>query len=209
MKFGFSAFLRLLSMNEKPQRTLIKNRFIPSGNGYDFHRSLKLALRRYAEGVTIKQLIEDGKDISNNAEKISYKAALNYINGWMSGAPESLINYPANLYTSPLENFQVNFTPDLCISIGEKRTLVHVWNTKGTELSPHMTYAALNIFSNVYEDVDLAVLYIPDKKLYKLSDVGDYSEVSNRVVNKIDMLVESVEGDLKNPKSPPHDQPFV
>lgn len=75
--FGFSAFLKLLSLNDRPQRTLMRSRLLPSdGGGYDFHRSLKLHAKRFlAGGEPLETLLASAALIQRAPERRSLIAA--------------------------------------------------------------------------------------------------------------------------------------
>jgi hypothetical protein len=56
--FGISAFLRIVHMNPRPQRSELRRRFTPREGGYDFHSSLRrLAHRLLVEGESFENVL--------------------------------------------------------------------------------------------------------------------------------------------------------
>jgi hypothetical protein len=210
--FGFSAFLKLLSLNPRPQRREVRLRLSPSDGGYDFHRSLRLRTSRLmVDNEDLQALINEASDLGNPAERRSLEAGLRQLDAWRAANPSQVLAIPSALYVSPGQEFRVNFIPDFGYRMGTQNVAVHLWNTGTIELSPRMTYAAMALVSTAYEgDVapdDLAVLSLPDNRLYRLSDVPDQSRLAAIVAGNLDRLFASVRGELVGPTVPPEIRP--
>ena len=68
--FGFSAFLKLICLNDRPSRTQLRSRLQPSEGGYDFHRSLRQRAQRYLMyGETMEEVVASIGDIVRVAMK--------------------------------------------------------------------------------------------------------------------------------------------
>jgi len=213
LTFGFSAFLKMLSLSVRRQRSEMRARLSPSEGGYDFHRAFRRLAHRYlGEGEDLEQLLREAAAFTNPAEARSGVAALEYLQDWRAENPGELLSFQPRIYESPSRRFKVRYTPDFGVDIGGERVAVHIWNTKRPDLDARMTYAALTLFSDLYEDEadgapDLAVLSVPDGRLYRLSDVPDQTVLAGRVVAAIDVLVEEIGDEIRPPLPPGSDQP--
>lgn len=199
--FGFSAFLKLLSLNPRPQRREVRMRLTPSEGGYDFHRSLRLKSGRLVlGGEKLESLIDEAVTLANPAERRSLEAGLRQLDQWRTETAAAAFPIPPALYTSPADEFRISFVPDFGCVLGGQTIAVHLWNTNSVALSPRMSFAALALVRSAYEgDVvpdDLAVLSLPENRLYRLSDVPDQSRLAAIVAANLDRLFESVRGEI-------------
>jgi hypothetical protein len=206
--FGFSAFLKFLSLNPRPQRREVRMRLSPGEGGYDFHRSLRLKTNRLmVEGEDLKSLIEEAASLGNPAERRSLEAGLRQLDVWRAANPGQVVARQSALYVSPAGSFKVSFIPDFGYRIGGKSVAIHVWNTGTVGLSPAMTYAALALAASRYDGDhrpdDLAVLSLPEKRLYRLSDVPDQNRLAAIVAANIDRLFETVRDEILAPPVQP------
>ncbi|MDQ0464700.1 hypothetical protein QO010_002484 [Caulobacter ginsengisoli] len=210
--FGFSAFLKLLSLNPRPQRREVRVRLSPSTGGYDFHRSLRLkSARLMIDGEELQALIDEASDLGNPAERRSLEAGLRQLDAWRVANPGQVLAVQSALYVSPSEEFKISFLPDFGYRLGGQTLAVHVWNTATVPLSARMTYAALALVSAAYTDGsapdDVAVLSLPDNRLLRLSDVPDQRELAANVANNLDRLFVSVREDILGSIEPPDIRP--
>ena len=214
--FGFSAFLKMLSLNPRPQRTEMRNRLLPSsGAGYDFHRQFRALAHRYLSGgEELEGLLAETESYGNAAEGRQAREALEFLEEWRRGMPGQLYAFDARTWTSPDEVFKVKYTPDFGIEIDGVRVAVHIWKTQRPPLDPRMTYAALSLFPELYvEDPngpeDFAVLSVLDGRLYRLSDVPDQSVLAGRVAAFIEEMITDINDEIAppSPRTPEGDQP--
>ena len=195
--FGFSAFLKLLSLNPRPQRREIRQRLSPTEGGYDFHRSLRLkSSRLMIDGEDLGGLIDEAALLGNPAERRSLESGLRLLSAWREANPGEVIAIPPTLYTSPAQRFKVSYVPDFGYHLGGHALAVHLWNTGTVNLVPRMTYVALAMVASSYQgDVvpdDVAVLSLPENRLYRLSDVPDQSRLAGIVAANLDAIFENV-----------------
>jgi hypothetical protein len=208
---GFSYVLKLLSMNEKPQRTEIKKRLLPSGGGYDFHDSLRrLARRLLVEGAPLSELLKAADKIKQEPERNSVKAALKKLALWRASHPGELIEFRAVTFAGPGKLFKIRFAPDFGLMIAGRATAVHLWNTKRPPLIRRMTLAALSWLPRHYENSDrrpddFAVLSLQDGSLTKLSEARDASTIGAGVIALLEQQWERVRRAILPP--PPEDRP--
>ncbi len=129
--FGFSAFLKLICLNDRPQRTQMRDRLQPSSDAYDFHRSLRLRANRFlVRGESMETIVESIAGIVKAAEQNSVRTGLSALTEWRRQNPGEIIEFPPAMLESPTGSFRVNFTPDFGMLSRGKRTAVHIWNTK-------------------------------------------------------------------------------
>ncbi len=206
--FGFSAFLKLISLNVRPQRTLIRQRLAKTKkDGYDFHRSLKLLAEDYlVEGVPLVELLSKAEAIKRIPERVSAKRGLQALGAWRVLNPGPIFSFEPVLFESPGRYFKVQFLPNFGVQLGGKNVAVHVWNTASPELDVRMTYAALSLFPALYKQHeacpdDLAVLSLPRSQLYRVGEVEDHSEMGRRLILRLENIFEEIgrEGDRPTP----------
>lgn len=187
---GFSAYLKLISLNERPRDTAIRSRVAPKGGGYDFHRSMKRAAHRLlAEGAPLAEVLETLTAIQRSAERSSAIQALTRLAEWRTANPGELLSYKPATYAHASGLFKVAFTPDFGVQLGRAGTAVHIWNTQTPKLAPRIVYAALSLLPGLYEDCDapddFALLSLRDLQFYRLSEAGRYSGLGESTAEKI------------------------
>jgi len=187
---GFSAYLKLISLNERPRDTAIRGRVSPKGGGYDFHRSMKRAAQRLlAEGAPLAEVLETLAAIQRSAERSSAIQALTRLAEWRTANPGELLRYKPATYAHASGLFNVAFTPDFGVRMGRTGAAVHIWNTQTPKLSPRTVYAALSLLPGLYEDFDapddFAVLSLRDLQFCRLSEAGRYSGLGESMAENI------------------------
>lgn len=213
--FGFSAFLKLLSLNSRPQRREVRQRFLPREKGYDFHRSLRLRTTRLlVDRENLEALVGEAATFGNPAERRSLEAGLRQLNAWRLDNPGEVTPVDSSIYSSPRGRFKVNYVPDFGYMVNGNLVAIHVWNTGTVDLVPRRVYAALNLvkFScdHEYAVDDVAVLSLPENRLYRLSDVPDQTRSARILAAELDALFEDVRQEVFGPDRPidgPSDQP--
>ena len=202
---GFSYVLKLLSMNEKPQRTEIKKRFLPSGDGYDFHRSF----RRFARKLLVDQtpladLLDAADEIRSANERSSLKAALEQLHEWRLSNPGPLLTFPPVTFPSPGGLFKIRFEPDFGLVVDGRVTAIHIWNTKRPPLVQRMVFAALSWLPEHYASADrkpddFAVLSLRDRTLTRLSASREAHAIGAGVLSLLEQVFERVRGEISPP----------
>lgn len=203
----------MLSLNDRPRRTEMRNRLRPSsGTGYDFHRQFRLLAHRYlVGGEALEQLLAEAQGWGNAAEGRAAREALEFLEEWRGRAPGVMFNFEPRVWENPSGAFTVKYTPDFGIEIDGVRVAIHIWKTQHPPLDVRMTYAALSLFGDLYSDdqagpQDVAVLSVIDRRLYRLSDVPDQSVLAERIMTAIENLIDELR-DEAPPPPPPGDQP--
>jgi len=210
LAFGTSAFLKLVCLNERPQRTVIRQRVQASGDGYDFHRSLRLRIQRHlAAGEPMADVLASIDEIRRVSERNSARNGLEALEVWRGAHTGVVSGYSSVTYESPSGLFRVAFTPDFGIRMGGSGVAVHVWNTKQPQLLREMTYGVLALFKSIYDEVDkapndLAVLSLPDSKLYRLSEAGPCADMGDDLAARIESIVREVRDELGLPDEDEH-----
>ena len=209
--FGFSAFLKVLSLNDKPQRSEITKRLGPSSSsGYDFHKSLRSHARRYlVGGEPMTDVIASAGRIVRLPERQSAALALQRLERWRAATPGDVLYFAPVVFESPRHLFKVKFEPDFGFRIGGKATAIHLWNTKYPKLAPGMTYAALSLVARAFEiresaPEDVGVLSIREPPTaYLLSEVSDRSRIAALIVEQVEGIIQGT----TPPPPPPEDRP--
>ena len=212
LSFGFSAFLKLLSMNEKPHKTEVRRRVTPSlGGGYDFHQSLRRLARRYlVSDESIADVLASAETIVKAPERLSAIAALERLDIWRGAVTGTVVSVPPITFESPGHLFRVKFEADFGLRIGTTTAAIHIWNTKRPLLASGPTYAALSLIAQAFElhddaPDDIGVLSLREPTLlYRLSDVSDPSALASSLV---DQLEDTIRGATPPPPSPDHPSP--
>lgn len=211
--FGFSAYLRLISLSPKRQRYEIKSRLSPSEGGYDFHRSLKLRAHHFlVDEIPLVDVISSTEAIGRAQEKKSAKEGLIRLGNWREENTGNILAYQPALYESPSGIFKVNYTPNFGIETPEGGTAVHIWNTGTPDLAPRSVYAALSLFPDIYDDHEnipnhLALLSLRNSQLYCLSEASDHSAIGLNLVGNLEEVFRDVREELGLPKHGGKDYP--
>lgn len=212
--FGFSAYLKLISLPPRPQRTELRKRLLPStGRGYDFHRRFRHLAHRYlSNGELLETLMLEAAGWDTIPEGRAAAEALEFLEVWREQTPGRLLAFQSKTWTSPEGMFKVKYTPDFGVEIDGVAVAVHIWKTQRPPLDARMTYAALALFSDQYEGEvgapqDLAVLSLLDGRLYRLSDAPDQTLVAGRLTTFIENLIEQISDDGGPPPPPTGDHP--
>jgi hypothetical protein len=197
--FGFSAYLKLISLSPKRQRSEIKSRLSPSAGGYDFHRSLRLLAHQYmVDGTPLEEVLKSAEGINRAPERKSAKEGLSKLGKWRGDYEGEITTYLPALYESPTGIFKVSFTPNFGVQNKKGWAAIHVWNTASPELSPRIIYAALSNFTDPYSvhkntPDDIGLLSLRNSEIYYLSEAADHSEL----VLNINLHLEEVFRDIK------------
>lgn len=187
---GFSAYLKLISLNEKPRATAIRGRV--GGGGYDFHRSMKRGAAQLLTGAgSLDEVLQSLKAIKREPERLSAIQALKRLSDWRKSNPGELLSFKPATYPHSSGLFNVTFTPDFGVRLGQSATAVHIWNTAQPTLTARAVYSALSLFPKTYEHEpipeDLALLSLrgPEPQLFRLSDAGRYAGLGESAAEKI------------------------
>ena len=213
--FGFSAYLKLICLNSKPQIREVRKRLEPDGSGYDFHKSLRALCRKYIlNKEDILELTQSAQKIVQAPERNSALYGLRNLANWRAENPGTVVEFEPATFQSPADIFSVRFVPDFGIEIGTRRTAVHIWNTKRPELERRFVYGALALFPAVYAGMahrpdDVAVLSLRNENLYCLSDVGDATAFGLAVATAIEKLFQKVAQEPHSPAHPSGPSPFA
>lgn len=210
--FGFSAFLKVICLNPRPQLRELRNRFRPSTGGYDYHRSLRDHARRLlVENEPMASLQESASAIVKPSERQSVLNSLQWLSEWRAATPGALFAAEPVIYRSPADLFRVRFEPNFGIQIGGSRVAVHIWNTQHPPLITRLVHSALRLINHVYdaEDMvidDVAVLSIPDRALIRLSDAPALGPMPDRLAAAMERLISDARDDVlgsDRPQLPP------
>ncbi|AGB46699.1 hypothetical protein Mesau_04363 [Mesorhizobium australicum WSM2073] len=199
--FGTSAYLKLISLNPKPQRTELRKRLSPSDTSYDFHRSLRLhANRLLAKGESTESVLESVGRIAKLPERTSVQAGLAALLNWRASHPSKLFEIRSHIYTSPNDIFKIGFSADFGTVIDGRRCAVHLWNTKNPPLSKRLTIGTLSLLKQSYQDIDnLVVLSLLDSQLLWSVEDPRYTAIGHNIALRIEEVILSVEGELRTP----------
>lgn len=195
--FGFSAYLKLICLNSRPQRSEIRKRLTPSEGGYDFHKSLRTFSRQFIlGGVSLVDIMNSTKNIKQAPERNSTIAGLQNLVKWRAANAGEIVDCPPVTFNSPHSVYKINFKPDFGISIDGKITAVHIWNTKSPHLENRFAYGALATLPEQYVEMsaapdDFAVLSLRDNRLLRLSDVENMSTFGWAVAAAIEGIIEN------------------
>jgi hypothetical protein len=172
--FGFSAFLKLICLADKPQKRAVRERHKPSTGGYDYHKSLRSRIQQVAfEGLSEANVLASTEQITKGPERESAKRGLKRFFEWRSTNPGALELCDSLTFQSPKGFLKITFQPNFLLEINGRRTAVHVWNTK-SKLSRNLVLAALSLVAARFPETtrpdDFAILSLQDGTVYRWSD---------------------------------------
>ncbi|MCQ1572704.1 hypothetical protein NFO65_18405 [Neorhizobium galegae] len=211
-KLGFSAYLKIINSNPRPQRTIVRQRCRPSTGGYDFHKSFRYRVQQVSfEGVSPAEALASTQQISREPEKRSARLALEQFFEWKGSHPGVMVSAQSIAFESPAGLFKVEFVPDFLLEIGGRRTAVHLWNTQH-DLSGHLVRAALSSVAARYplenRPDDFAVLSLRDHILYRWSEADrETMALGERLLQLLDTQFAAARSELELPASPDLDEP--
>lgn len=203
--FGISSFLRILHLNEKPQKTEIRKRLQPSEGGYDFHGSVRRLCTDLVLNSSDKALvIESLKNIKRPSERDSARNGLQAFIKWKkeySGQFRATNNVT---YDSPKALFKLTFKPNFNLINDGQVIAVHIWNTARPPLNVHLVRAILSVFPELYtinKPDDLAVLCLRSQRLIQLGlPDTKVQNLGSLLINRIDKIIADIkEGDDGKP----------
>ncbi|MDI5929044.1 hypothetical protein QBK93_30840 [Rhizobium leguminosarum] len=206
-KFGFSAYLKLINSNPRPQRTIIRKRYTPSDGGFDFHKSFRSRVQQVSfQGLSVEAVLASTQQIARLPERNSARRALEQFFEWKDQHPGVMEAASSLAFSSPGGLFKIEFTPDFLLRIGERRTAVHLWNTRHP-LSGNFVRAALCAVAVRYplenRPEDFAVLSLQNRTLYRWSESNrETSALGERLMEILDMQFASARAELGLPASP-------
>lgn len=211
--FGFSAFLKLICSNERPQKSAVRERHKPTKSaGYDYHRSLRTSIQKLVSGTQdVSDILSSLAKIKKPSERRSAKRGIIRFIRWIKENPGAVAFCPPVVIESPSASFRVRFDADCVIEIDGRRTAVHVWNTQTPKLSKSQVMAALTLVQRSipkgtdYVD-DFAVLSLQDGSFYRWSENSkDYSGTADAIMRQIDQLCSLARSEFG---WPPTERPF-
>ena len=176
--FGFSYYLKLLSLKPKPREAELRSKFLGDGPGYDFHRRMKLAARRLMMGeASFDELISEASQIKPTPERTSYVEGLTRLREWRNETTGEPVSVASKLHTPVLGLFGVSSKPEFGLTERGSTTAYYIWNTKRPQLTVEAVRAALSLLPDLYaEDSsppdDFAILSLREQEVYLLSGVG-------------------------------------
>lgn len=211
-KVGFSAYLKIINSNPRPQRSIVRQRCRPSSGGYDFHKSFRHRVQQvWFDGLSIADALASTQQIAREAERNSARRALEQFFEWKNEHPGALASCPSISFASPAGLFKVEFVPDFLLEIAGRRTAVHLWNTQH-DLSRHLVLAALSSVAARYPTEnrpdDFAVLSLRDRTIYRWSEADrETRALGERLLELLDIQFAAVRTELGLPASPAIDEP--
>lgn len=208
IRFGFSAYLRILCMKPRPQRRELLQRLMPTGNGYDFHKQTRALVTRLAAGATLSEVLGIAEGITNPSERSSACRALSRFDEWSSKRMVSADVPPRVVYVSPDQKFSVNFEPQFILDDSSGIVPVHVWNTKIPSLEDGLVVSALYLaYSRYFQESspvgNVGILSIPERRLRMIPDPMAAAALSRLVVRNLESTIAELEGGLSDADDQP------
>ncbi|MBJ7579376.1 hypothetical protein JHC09_15995 [Devosia sp. MC532] len=192
--FGFSAFLKVVHLNERPQLSEIRKRFAPSGGGYDFHKRLRALCSDFCLGkVPVSTILEQIKEIKKPAERASALTGITALNRWIDGRSMNFIELPEARYTSADGLYSVIFKPNFGVVSEGGTVAVHLWNTIKPSLDEEMVKACLAPFVSPMREhgcVSVALLSLRNGSMYNVADETPFARRSELVYAHIGNLIQ-------------------
>lgn len=212
--FGFSAFLKLICLSERPQKTAVRGRHRPSkGSGYDYHKSLRTRVQQLAtHSRSINDIMNSIGEITKQGERESVKQGLARFEKWRLEIKGNITFCDRLTFESPKGLFRITFGADFVIDMAGRQTAVHVWNTN-CKLSRNLVYGALSLVAENWEKEDqrpsdFAVLSLQDGQFYAWSDEPNrYKNVGHGIVAHLERLCQLSREEYELPSVQKRDEP--
>lgn len=202
--FGFSAFLKLVCSNPKPQKRTVRDRHKPRGGGYDYHKSLRRRIQQIAfEGLSATEALASTTQITKAPERASAKRGLERFFSWRLQNQSELEACEPLTFLSPKSFFKITFQPDFLVMLNGRRTAVHVWNTQ-KKLSRNLVLASLTLVATRFpldnRPDDFAVLSLQDGEFYRWSDANkEHGRMGEELLKILDAECEIARTELDLP----------
>ena len=203
--FGISAFLRIVHMNVRPQRSELRRRSVPRGGGYDFHSSLRRLSQRLMSGEPLEDVLEATLAIVQLPERQSAQLGLQRLAAWRAQNPGAVLEIAPVTVQSPETRFSVAFTPNFGLQIGGRSVAIHVWNTVKPRLEERLVRAVLSSFQPAYQATtsspdDIAVLCLRTMRLIRLGDASDVAGLGQLIFASVDGIFREIEATREGPR---------
>lgn len=217
--FGTSAYLKVICLSDRRQRTELKKRLQPSNGGYDFHGSLKRAAERLlVEGMPEAEVLSTLDNVTKAPERASAKAGIEMLAEWRRHHPGDIVDFATVTAEGPAGVAKVSFQPTFGLQIRNQVVAVHVWNTKFPPLDRRFVLGALSLFPAAYARTgkspdDLAVLSLRDGSLIRLSDGPEYAALGLAQLATVERQLQEIATGLglaradRRPPPPPQPTP--
>ncbi|TSE05927.1 hypothetical protein C1D09_021600 [Mesorhizobium intechi] len=210
--FGISAFLRIVHMNDRPQRTELRRRSAPREGGYDFHSSLRRLCRRLVAGEPLENLLAATLAIAQPPERRSAQLGLKRLNAWRILNPGAVLECHAVTVRSPGETFSVNFTPNFGLRVEDQAVAIHVWNTAAPRLEQRLVRAVLSTIQPTYHAADngpddIAVLCLRTMRLIRLGNASDVADLGRVMFANVDGIFREIAAASGEAPPAPGDHP--
>lgn len=206
MKFGTSAYLKLLFLNKKPLKTALSGRIGPRTGGYDFHSSMRNAVKLQVNGVNDQEIDSFISSIKNRHERQSAKNAVKFFTNWSADKKLESVSFDHSAtISSPNDNFLVQFTPNFAMRSEGLKIYVHVWNTMSPKFIDYEALGFLSLFLDQYEGSSIAILSIPDGKMYSASSDSRLLKYGQKRLAQIESVIDEIRSGqtgLVNPTQP-------
>ncbi|MCQ2003998.1 hypothetical protein [Rhizobium sp. NRK18] len=193
---GFSAFLKLISLSDKRQKSTIRERHKPSKDSkpYDRHRSLRRAIQKLATGTqTPAEVFAATSLIKNKGERRSTRLGIIRFLKWRKANPGQINFCDAIVIQSPGGFFRIRFEANCVMEMGGRRTAIHIWNTKEPKLQKSIVIAALTLVQRNWpkeSDLvdDFAILDLRNMQLHRWSENPKaYSTIVDAIMQYLDL----------------------
>ncbi|MBW9091424.1 hypothetical protein JNB91_26835 [Rhizobium wenxiniae] len=212
--FGFSAFIGMLFLNERPQRTKIKNRIAPSKKGgVDYHTPFRQAAHKLiSQGKPLEEIVASMQNIKQNARRESAINGIKRLHAWQLLRIYMPMNFGSAIYQSPNSVFKIRFEPDLGLDIDGRHTAIHIWNNKA-DIDPTLTLAALTFLKDSYAGMrggpdDWAVLSTKDLILYRHSEASEnHRSLAKLLSAKLEKTFANVRSEIEATEEKPFKRP--
>lgn len=210
--FGISAFLRIVHMNVRPQRTELRRRSVPRDGGYDFHSSLRRLSQRLMAGEPLEDVLRATQAIVQLPERQSAQLGLQRLAAWRTRNPGTVLEIAPITVQSPEARFSVTFTPNFGLQIADRSVAIHVWNTVKPRLEERLVRGVLSSFQSAYQATtnspdDIAVLCLRTMRLIRLGDASDVAGLGQLIFASIDGIFREIAATPEGPRPPAGDRP--
>lgn len=184
--FSLSTFLKICLLDHSKQIAEIQKKISPSG-GYDYYRTLNLAIKAKSNGKTEDEINHILNSPSNAAERVQNTTAYEYF-AKKYGVSKSLSTfYTSRSISNEYGYFKILINPSFSISTGGERKIFCIWPNQNPKMTRTGGAIACYLMKEAYKNSKLS-----NSEFFLLDVVGKRQYSEKAISNTTSIVFNSV-----------------